>query len=64
MRVLAAGAEGAPAMTPDRFREIMGADVAGLSDSEVERMIRALDGLADIVCELTLTRPDAKEEAS
>ena len=61
---VAARAKDCRPMTPERFREIMGPDVIGLGDDTVSRMIKGLDGLADIVCELTLTKSNGSRRAS
>lgn len=51
-------------MTLERFREIMGTDLDGLGDEQIGRIMRGLDGLADIVCDVILTKPAALKEAS
>jgi hypothetical protein len=55
---------GGQPMTLERFREIMGTDLDGLGDEQIGRIMRGLDGLADIVCDVILTKPAALKEAS
>ena len=61
---VAARAKDCRPMTPERFREIMGPELIGLDNEEAMRMFKGLDGLADIVCELTLTKSNGSRRAS